>query len=112
MNADIFEYNSKNHEHRDKQKIVLVSEKLLFEGVVAGFGVAMSSILLFRWGLTTKAFKRVSYDWLEFKVILGVMLSWIIVWCFRKTSNVLYDRYVAAYGRDKPIEISINTYNN
>ena len=111
MSADIFENYNENREHREKQKIVLVSEKLLFEGVVAGLGVAMSSILLFRSGLTTKAFKRVSYDWLEFKVILGIMLCWIIVWCFRKTSNVLYDHYVATYGRDKPIEISINTYN-
>ena len=112
MNADIFANYNENHEHREKQKIVLVSEKQLFEGVVSGFGVAMSSILLFRSGLTTKAFKRVSYDWLEFKVILAITLCWIIVWCARKISNVLYDRYVAAYGRDKPIEISINTYNN
>ena len=112
MNADIFENYKENREHREKHKIVLVSEKQLFEGVVAGFGVAMSSVLLFRSGLTTKAFKRVSYDWLEFKVILGIMLCWLIVWCFRKSSNVLYDYYVAKYTRDKPIDIFINTYNN
>ena len=89
------------------KKIVLVSEKHLFEGVVAGLAVAFSSILLFKSGLTTKAFKRVHYDWTEIKVIVGIMLGWIFVWVLRKSSNVIYDHYVAAYGRKNPIEISI-----
>jgi hypothetical protein len=91
----------------EQHKIVLVNEKQLFEGIVAGFCVAMSSIILFKSGLTTKAFKRVTYDWLEVKVILGIMLGWMIVWCFRKTSNVFYDRYIGVYGRDNPYEIAI-----
>lgn len=89
------------------KKIVLVSEKHLFEGVVAGLAVAFSSIVLFKSGLTTKAFKRVHYDWLEVKVIIGIMLGWMFVWILRKSSNVVYERYIAPNGRRNPIEISI-----
>ena len=100
-----------NHTHgpaHEQHKIVLVNEKQLFEGIVAGFCVAMSSIILFKSGLSAKAFKRVTYDWLEVKVVLGIMLGWMIVWCFRKTSNVFYDRYVGVYRRDNPYEIAIH----
>ena len=108
-----YKYNNPAHEYQNlqpKNRIVLVTEKQLFEGIVAGFSVAMSSIILFKSGLTTKAFKRVSYDWLEVKVILGIMLGWMIVWCFRKTSNVFYDKYVAVNGRKNPYEIAITRY--
>ena len=118
-NVNIKSDNFYNHkynnpvQHKKSQpanKIVLVNEKQLFEGIVAGFGVAMSSIILFKSGLTTKAFKRVSYDWLEVKVILGIMLGWMVVWCFRKTSNVFYDKYIAVNGRKNPYEIAITRY--
>ena len=99
--------NHRKHHSQRRNKIVLVNEKQLFEGIIAGFCVAMSSIILFKSGLSTKAFKRVTYDWLEVKVVLGIMLGWMIVWCFRKTSNVFYDRYVGVYGRDNPYEIAI-----
>ena len=102
---DIYGYRDK-HTLR-QHKIVLVNEGQLFEGIVAGFCVAMSSIILFKSGLTTKAFKRVNYDWLEVKVVLGIMLGWMIVWCFRKTSNVFYDKYIAVNGRTNPYEIAI-----
>lgn len=91
----------------NNKKIVFVSEKHLFEGVVAGLAVAFSSIILFKSGLTTKAFKRVHYDWLEVKVVIGIMFGWMFVWIIRKSSNVVYDHYVAANGRINPIEISI-----
>tara|TARA_Y100000741_G_C18144171_1_gene514413 strand:- start:208 stop:621 length:414 start_codon:yes stop_codon:yes gene_type:complete len=106
-------YFVNNYEHQKlqpKNRIVLVNEKQLFEGIVAGFSVAMSSIILFKSGLTTKAFRRVSYDWLEVKVILGIMFGWMVVWCFRKTSNVFYDKYIAVNGRKNPYEIAINRY--
>jgi hypothetical protein len=103
-------YNKPTHKHvQNQHKIVFVNEKQLFEGIVAGVCVAASSIILFKSGLTTKAFKRVTYDWLELKVVLGIIFGWMVVWCFRKTSNVLYDRYVAVNGRTNPYEISINT---
>jgi hypothetical protein len=102
--------NHMNQYSQRRNKIVLVNEKQLFEGIIAGFCVAMSSVILFKSGLSTKAFKRVTYDWLEVKVILGIMLGWMIVWCFRKTSNVFYDRYVGVYGRNNPYEIAINVY--
>ena len=101
-------YNKPAHEQyrvQNLHKIVLVNEKQLLEGIVAGFWVAISSIILFKSGLTTKAFKRVTYDWLEVKVILGIMLGWLVVWCFRKTFNVFYDHYVSAHGRENPYEI-------
>ena len=94
----------------NQHKIVLVNEKQLFEGIVAGFWVAMISIILFKGGLTTKAFQRVNYDWLEVKVIIGIMFGWMVVWCFRKTSNVFYDKYVAANGIKNPYEIAIYRY--
>ena len=118
-NVNIKSDNFYNHKYNNPvqyqksqptNKIVLVNEKQLFEGIVAGFCVAMSSIILFKSGLTTKAFKRVSYDWLEVKVILGIMLGWMVVWCFRKTSNVFYDKYVAVNGRKNPYEIAITRY--
>ena len=100
-------YNNDIHT-RTQHKIVLVTEKQLFEGLVGGVCFAITSILLFKSGLTAKAFKRVNYDWLEVKVIFGIVVCWIFVWCVRKTSNVLHDHYVSVYGRKNPYEIAIN----
>ena len=90
-----------------QNRLVLVNEKQLFEGLVGGICFAFSSIILFKSGLTTKAFKRVNYDWLEVKVLFGIVISWIFVWCVRKTSNVIYDNYISANGRKNPYVIAI-----
>jgi hypothetical protein len=101
-----YRYNNDIH-RRTQRKIVLVTEKQLFEGLVGGVCFAITSILLFKSGLTAKAFKRVNYDWLEVKVIFGIVVGWIFVWSVRKMSNVLYDHYVTVNGRKNPYEIAI-----
>lgn len=108
---DIYGYTNSNITSKKHHKIVLVSEKQLFEGLVGGITFLMTSILLFKSGLTTKAFKRVDYHWFEVKVIFGIIIGWIFVWIARKISNVMYDLYKNAYGRPDPYEIAIHRPN-
>lgn len=107
---NFYDHNNINNIDKSKpRKIVLVSEKHLFEGLVGGLSFALTSILLFKSGLTTKAFKRIHYDWMEVKVIFGIVFAWIFVWSVRKMSNVIYDNYIAVNTRRKPYEIAISS---
>ena len=87
------------------RKIILVSEKQLFEGLIAGIFVAFFSILHLKIGFSVKVFEKIDFDLTEFMVFLALVISWIIIWSFRKTSNVIYDEYLDSANRRK-IEIS------
>jgi predicted membrane channel-forming protein YqfA (hemolysin III family) len=84
-------------------KVVLVSERQIVEGIVAGLFVGISSIVLMKLGYTTKVFRRLDFDKEEAVVLFFIALGWLIVWCFRKASNTLYDEYLERDGNKMEI---------